>query len=191
MKAHTANSTSEIGRRRPSGYRATAGDWRRCFAMMEEVFRRRFDGPKEDPSATRTWPDLVLIDGGPGQMNAALGGSPGSASTTSRSPVPPQGPDRNAGRERFFCPTAALRSSHFDPVLFMRRLRDEAHRFAIGTHRARRARRSAYPPLDDRRDRFAAEARCCDNLVGAQHGAGRLAEIERVPGSAKPSQKGL
>ncbi len=123
------------------------------FAMMEEVMTRRFTRLlKEDPGRqTDAWPDLLLIDGGAGQIAAVdriladLG--------IEDLPVigVAKGIDRNLGKEEFHRtgkPVKAL--AHNDPVLyFVQRLRDEAHRFAIGTHRARRARAVGATPLDE------------------------------------------
>jgi excinuclease ABC subunit C len=123
------------------------------FAMMREVLTRRFGRAlKEDPErAEEHWPDLVLIDGGQGQLEVArqvlieLGlediATVGIA----------KGPDRDAGRERFFMPGKPPFSLEpRDPVLyFLQRLRDEAHRFAIGTHRARRAADITRSALDE------------------------------------------
>ena len=113
------------------------------FGMMKEVLTRRFKRLiKEDPDRSLgLWPDLLLIDGGAGQVSAVrsimqeygVGDIPmvGVA----------KGLDRDAGKEEFHRtgkPVLALR--HNDPVLyFVQRMRDEAHRFAIGTHRAKRA----------------------------------------------------
>ena len=113
------------------------------FAMMREVLTRRFArAQKEDPDQDKgLWPDLVLIDGGQGQLNAALGvlAELGIDDVTMVGIA--KGPDRNAGRERFFMagkPPLSLEAR--DPVLyFLQRLRDEAHRFVIGTHRAKRS----------------------------------------------------
>ena len=112
------------------------------YAMMREVFRRRFGRAlKEDPERARgMWPDLVLIDGGQGQLSssqevlAELGIEDVAVVGIAK------GPDRNAGRERFFVPgRPAFSLEPRDPVLyFLQRLRDEAHRFAIGSHRTRR-----------------------------------------------------
>ena len=112
-------------------------------AMMREVLGRRFARAlKEDPEReSETWPDLVLIDGGETQLAAARA----TLAELGIEDVPlvgvAKGPDRNAGRERFFLPDRApFQLPPDDPVLFfLQRLRDEAHRFAIGTHRARRS----------------------------------------------------
>lgn len=106
------------------------------FAMMREMFTRRFR--EVDPA---TLPDLLLIDGGMGQVSAVL-----EILQTYDLHIPvvgvAKGPDRNAGREHFFIPGwAPLSLPEHDPILhFIERLRDEAHRFAIGTHRSARER---------------------------------------------------
>ncbi len=123
------------------------------FAMMKEVLTRRFRRIlREDPGReTEAWPDLLLIDGGVGQVSAVH-----AVLTELGIPDMPvigvaKGEDRNAGREQFHRtgqPPLVLR--HDDPVLyFIQRLRDEAHRFAIGTHRARRTRAVRENPLDE------------------------------------------
>ena len=132
------------------GDELTPGD---DFGMMKEVLHRRFKRLlKEDPRREGdTWPDLLLIDGGAGQVSAAV-------EVLDELGIPDipvigvaKGVDRDAGKEEFHRPGVrpfALR--HNDPVLyFVQRLRDEAHRFAIGTHRARRTRAAGASPLDE------------------------------------------
>ncbi len=113
------------------------------FAMMREVFERRFGRAlREDPDRSGgTWPDLVLIDGGEGQLNAAIGVLTELGIDDLNLVGVAKGPDRNAGRERFFVPgRAPFQLEPRDPVLYyLQRLRDEVHRFAIGGHRTRRA----------------------------------------------------
>ena len=97
----------------------------------------------EDESDTDSpWPDLVLIDGGRGQLTAAQRRSPRSASPTCRSSPSPRVPTAMPGARRFFLPgREPFKLKPRDPVLyFVERLRDEAHRFAVGSHRARRRR---------------------------------------------------
>ncbi|MBK5933022.1 excinuclease ABC subunit UvrC [Rhodovulum imhoffii] len=123
------------------------------FGMMQEVLTRRFQRLlKADPDrAGETWPDLLLIDGGAGQVSAVAR----SMADLGVSDIPmvgvAKGIDRDAGKEEFHRPGRrpfALR--HNDPVLyFIQRLRDEAHRFAIGTHRAKRARAMGLTPLEE------------------------------------------
>jgi excinuclease ABC subunit C len=123
------------------------------FGMMKEVLTRRFERLlKEDPDRkTDMWPDLLLIDGGAGQVSAV-------ASILSELGVDDiamvgvaKGIDRDAGKEEFHRPGErpfALQRN--DPVLyFIQRLRDEAHRWAIGAHRAKRAKAVSLTPLDD------------------------------------------
>jgi excinuclease ABC subunit C len=139
------------------------------FGMMREVMQRRFsrlikehaapdqkqpelaeDEPESD--AFPAWPDLILIDGGQGQMTAvrAILNELGIADKVKAIGIA-KGVDRDAGRERFFIEgrepfMLPLR----DPVLyFIQRLRDEAHRFAIGSHRARRKKEMVRNPLDE------------------------------------------
>ncbi len=132
------------------------------LGMMREVMTRRFSrllkeqGPKEEHKTHEDdftpWPDLVLIDGGLGQLNAVreimreLG-------LEDKVPLVgiAKGPDRDAGRERFFIPgKKPFMLPVRDPVLYyIQRLRDEAHRYAIGTHRARRKKEMVKNPLDE------------------------------------------
>jgi excinuclease ABC subunit C len=123
------------------------------YAMMREVLTRRFSRAlKEDPERERgTWPDLVLVDGGAGQLSSALEVFAELGVTDVAVVGVAKGPDRDAGRERFFLPgREPFGLEPKDPVLyFLQRLRDEAHRFAIGTHRAKRSKQIAQSPLDE------------------------------------------
>jgi excinuclease ABC subunit C len=141
------------------------------FGMMREVMERRFsrllkehgaplgenaevvvDDEEANPSGFPAWPDVILIDGGQGQMSAVrkiLDDLGVSGFVTAIGVA--KGQDRDAGRERFFM----LGRDSFslpvrDPVLyFVQRMRDEAHRFAIGSHRARRKKEMIRNPLDE------------------------------------------
>jgi excinuclease ABC subunit C len=123
------------------------------FAMMREVLTRRFGRAlKEDPErAEEHWPDLVLIDGGQGQLEVARQVLAELGLEDIATVGIAKGPDRDAGRERFFVPGKPPFSLEpRDPVLyFLQRLRDEAHRFAIGTHRARRSADITRSALDE------------------------------------------
>jgi len=123
------------------------------FAMMAEVLSRRFRrAQKEDPDRDRgLWPDLVLIDGGQGQLDAAARVLADLGVDDVALVGIAKGPDRNAGRERFFMAGREPFSLEpRDPLLyFLQRLRDEAHRFAIGTHRARRSKAIGRSSLDE------------------------------------------
>jgi len=165
------------------------------YAMMREVLRRRFARAlKEDPErAIGVWPDLVLIDGGLGQLGVAQG----VLDELGIGDVPiagiAKGPDRNAGRERFFLPgRPSFSLEPRDPVLyFLQRLRDEAHRFAIGTHRARRTKALGQSPLDEIAGIGARRKQALLHHFGSARTVARagLAEIERVGGISKAVAK--
>ena len=117
------------------------------------MLTRRFQRlQKEDPDRDKgLWPDLLLIDGGAGQVSAVAQIMAEQGVEDIPMVGVAKGVDRDAGKEEFHRPGArpfALR--HNDPVLyFIQRLRDEAHRFAIGTHRAKRAKAVGATPLDE------------------------------------------
>jgi excinuclease ABC subunit C len=165
------------------------------YAMMRQVLTRRFQRAlKEDPDRAReTWPDLVLIDGGQGQFNVAaeVFAELGIADVAIVSIA--KGPDRNAGRERFFMAGPEPFSLEpNDPVLFyLQRLRDEAHRFAIETHRARRTKAMGQSTLDDVAGIGAARKRALLHHFGTAKAVGQagLADLERVPGINKAVAK--
>lgn len=123
------------------------------YAMMREVLKRRFSRAlKEDPDRTGgQWPDLVLIDGGRGQLGVALEifGELGIEDVAVAAIA--KGPDRDAGRETIYRPEKKpVMLPLRDPVLFfLQRLRDEAHRFAIGAHRDKRSKSLVRSTLDD------------------------------------------
>ena len=132
------------------GEELTPGD---DFGMMKEVLSRRFKRLlKDDPARDKAlWPDLLLIDGGAGHVSAVaeIMGDFGINDLPMVGVA--KGVDRDHGKEEFHRVGQrpfALR--HNDPVLyFIQRLRDEAHRFAIGTHRAKRAKAITATPLDE------------------------------------------
>ncbi len=149
------------------------------YGMMREVLNRRFSrllkehAREEKPEASPVdpegdtagneengaditsdipaWPDLVLIDGGQGQLTAARETLEDLGITDVPLVGIAKGPDRDAGREKFFIPgKQSFMLPERDPVLyFVQRLRDEAHRFAIGSHRARRKKDIVKNPLDE------------------------------------------
>ncbi len=123
------------------------------FGMMKEVLMRRFQRLlKEDPDRQGdTWPDLLLIDGGAGQVSAVIQIMRELGVDSIPVVGVAKGVDRDAGKEEFHRPgQPAFALKHNDPVLyFVQRLRDEAHRFAIGTHRAKRAKAIGATPLDE------------------------------------------
>ncbi|HYI63834.1 MAG TPA: excinuclease ABC subunit UvrC [Allosphingosinicella sp.] len=123
------------------------------FAMMREVLSRRFARlEKEDPDRTKgDWPDLLLIDGGKGQLSAVCEVLEDAGVHDVPVVAISKGPDRNAGREVFHLPNGReVTMPPNAPVLFyLQRLRDEAHRFAIGAHRTKRAKSMVTSTLDD------------------------------------------
>jgi excinuclease ABC subunit C len=173
------------------------------YGMMREVLRRRFarlvkdegaavpDAPPPDDAgaaseAFPSRPDLILIDGGRGQFEAArtilteLGVEGVEIASIAK------GPDRNAGRESFFLPgKEPFRLPPRDPALyFVQRLRDEAHRFAIGTHRARRKKEFTKSPLDEIAGIGPARKRALLHAFGTAKAISRagLADLEKTPG---------
>ena len=158
------------------------------FGMMKEVMTRRFKRLiKEDPDREKgDWPDLLLIDGGAGQVSAvreimeALGVGDIPMVGVAK------GVDRDAGKEEFYRTGQrpfALR--HNDPVLyFIQRMRDEVPRFAIGTHRAKRSKAIGATPLDDVPGVGAARKRALLAHFGSAKAVARahLADLKAVDG---------
>jgi len=169
------------------------------YGMMREVLTRRFAraiqaeaGEEEGASG---WPDLILIDGGSGQLGIAL---EVLAELGVAAPPPivaiAKGPDRDAGREKFFMPApdGTIRSPFSlplnDPVLFyLQRLRDEAHRFAIGAHRAKRQRAIGISPLDEITGIGAARKRALLHHFGSARAVANagVQDLEAVDGISK------
>jgi excinuclease ABC subunit C len=152
--------------------------------MLSRRFARAL---KEDPARERgAWPDLVLIDGGQGQLSSALQVLADLGIDDLAVAAIAKGPDRNAGRERFFLPGKAPFSlDPKDPVLyFLQRLRDEAHRFAIGTHRAKRAKALGVSALDEIPGIGARRKRALLHHFGSARGVAQagLADLQRVEG---------
>ncbi|WP_136644797.1 excinuclease ABC subunit UvrC [Tabrizicola sp. YIM 78059] len=158
------------------------------FGMMKEVLTRRFERLlKEDPERkTDMWPDLLLIDGGAGQVSAVAE----IMAELGVEDIPmvgvAKGIDRDAGKEEFHRPGErpfALQRN--DPVLyFIQRLRDEAHRWAIGAHRAKRAKAVSATPLDDIPGIGAARKRALLAHFGSAKAVARagVADLQAVDG---------
>jgi excinuclease ABC subunit C len=189
------------------------------FGMMREVLRRRFRrlveaaqadaswragsasaGPERstadgaDPEADSPWPELVIIDGGRGQLSAAQEALAALGISDLPLLAVAKGPDREAGLETFFLPgREPFKLKPRDPLLyFIQRLRDEAHRFAVGSHRVRRRRdiREAglqeIPGIGPTRKR--ALLRHFGTLKAIERAA--LADLAKVPGiSAETARK--
>ncbi|MFD1882617.1 excinuclease ABC subunit UvrC [Paracoccus pacificus] len=167
------------------GTEITPGD---DFGMMKEVLTRRFSRLlKEDPDRQGdTWPDLLLIDGGAGQVGAVSE----IMADLGVEDIPvigvAKGQDRDHGKEEFYRPGKrpfALPMN--DPVLyFIQRLRDEAHRWAIGTHRAKRAKSVMASPLDEIPGVGASRKRALLAHFGSAKAVSRagLADLQAAPG---------
>jgi len=166
------------------------------FGMMKEVMTRRFTRlMKEDPERTsESWPDLLLIDGGAGQVSAVAE----ILETLGVEDVPmvgvAKGVDRDHGKEEFYIPGRSVFAlQRNDPVLyFVQRMRDEAHRFAIGTHRAKRAKAISANPLDDIAGIGASRKRALLAHFGSAKAVSRanLADLKAVDGiSAAMAEK--
>ncbi|MDA7965410.1 excinuclease ABC subunit UvrC [Ruegeria sp.] len=166
------------------------------FGMMKEVLTRRFTRlQKEDPDRDKgMWPDLLLIDGGAGQVSAVHEIMVEHGVEDIPMVGVAKGVDRDHGKEEFHRtgqrPFALKRN---DPVLyFIQRLRDEAHRFAIGTHRAKRAKAVGATPLDEIPGVGAARKRALLTHFGSAKAVSRanLADLKAVEGiSAGLAQK--
>jgi excinuclease ABC subunit C len=165
------------------------------FGMMREVLTRRFSrlanesepDAEDENTGMPDWPDVVFIDGGQGQLNAVR-------EVVAKMELPREvtfigiakGEERDAGREKFFMEGKdAFMLPHRDPVLyFVQRLRDEAHRFAIGTHRARRKKDIVKNPLDEIEGIGPTRKRALLQHFGSAKAVSRasLADLAAIPG---------
>jgi excinuclease ABC subunit C len=165
------------------------------FGMMREVLTRRFtrlaaesaEDAEDDATGMPDWPDVVFIDGGAGQLNAVR-------QVIAELNLPREvafigiakGEERDAGREKFHMEgREAFMLPHRDPVLYyVQRLRDEAHRFAIGTHRARRKKDIVRNPLDEVEGIGPTRKRALLNHFGSAKAVSRasLDDLAAVPG---------
>jgi excinuclease ABC subunit C len=167
------------------------------YAMMREVLVRRFARlQREDPERqSGQWPDLVIIDGGAGQLGAGLETLGGCGVSGLPVLAIAKGPDRDAGRETLHLPDRPpFKLDPRDPVLyFLQRLRDEAHRFAITSHRARRGKGVGRSALD----RVAGVGAKRKKALLGHFGSVRaietagLLDLERVPGISKAVAKAV
>jgi excinuclease ABC subunit C len=170
----------------------TGGD---DYAMLYQVLTRRFKrAQEEDPGReSGQWPSVVLIDGGLGQLNIAIR----TLAELGINDLPliaiAKGPDRNAGNERFFMPGRdPIELPAKDPVLyFMQRLRDEAHRFAIGFHRKKRQMELGRSELDEIHGIGASRKRALLHHFGSVRGIKQagLKDLEMVKGVSKSLAK--
>ena len=158
------------------------------YAMMNQVLRRRFARLQKDEAegVESPKPDLILVDGGQGQLDAALEVMADLGVDDVAVVGVAKGPDRDAGLERFFMPgRTPFMLQPKDPVLYyLQRLRDEAHRFAIGTHRAKRAKALTKNPLDEIDGVGPARKRALLQAFGSARGVSRadVADLLKVEG---------
>ena len=165
------------------------------FGMMREVLNRRFarlakeEDKNSDLDSFPSSPDLVLIDGGQGQFKIAQEALEDSGVKGVTLVAIAKGADRNAGRETFFMEgREPFRLPPHDPALyFIQRLRDEAHRFAIGTHRAKRRKEFVKNPLDEIAGIGPARKRALLLAFGSAKAVSRAAllDLEKAPGINK------
>jgi excinuclease ABC subunit C len=162
------------------------------FAMMKEVLSRRFAKAKTVDPEDADWPDLLLIDGGAGQLSAtrAVLADMGLLGDVKLVAIA-KGPDRNAGLEWFHtldesgAPAPPFQLPLRDPVLYyLQRIRDEAHRFAITTHRAGRSKALVTSELDEIEGIGPARKRALLNHFGSARGVKQagLTDLESVAG---------
>jgi excinuclease ABC subunit C len=166
------------------------------FAMMREVLQRRFTrGQREqaEGAPSSDWPDMLLIDGGAGQYSAARGVLDDLGVTDVLLVAIAKGPDRDAGREWFHtADRPPFQLPPRDPVLYyLQRLRDEAHRFAISTHRAGRSKALVTSELDEIPGIGAARKRALLNHFGSARGVKQagLEDLQVAPGISKETAK--
>jgi excinuclease ABC subunit C len=159
------------------------------YGMMNEVLRRRFArlAKEEEAGDNPPRPDLILVDGGAGQLAAALDVMADLGVDDVTVVGVAKGPDRDAGLERFFLPgkTPFMLEPKSPVLYYLQRLRDEAHRFAIGTHRTRRSMEMRKNPLDEIEGVGAARKRALLHAFGSARGVSRasaddLAKVEGV-----------
>jgi excinuclease ABC subunit C len=171
------------------GSELTPGD---DYAMMREVLRRRFGRlvKEEEVGEPAARPDLVLIDGGAGQLAEALAVMADLGVDDIAVVGVAKGPDRDAGLERFFMPdkTPFMLEPKSPVLYYLQRLRDEAHRFAIGAHRTRRKMEMTRNPLDEIEGVGPSRKRALLHAFGSARGVGRaaVADLMKVEGVNAP-----
>jgi excinuclease ABC subunit C len=158
------------------------------YGMMREVLKRRFGRmiKEEEEGEDPIRPDLVLVDGGKGQLDAALEVMADLGVDDVVVVGVAKGPDRDAGLERFFMPGAApFMLEPKSPILYyLQRLRDEAHRFAIGANRTRRTMEMKRNPLDEIEGVGPGRKRALLHAFGSARGVSRAAaaDLAKVEG---------
>ena len=162
------------------------------YGMMNEVLRRRFArlAKEEEAGENPIRPDLVLVDGGAGQLAAALEVMADLGVDDIAVVGVAKGPDRDAGLERFFMPgkTPFMLEPKSPVLYYLQRLRDEAHRFAIGTHRVKRSMEMRRNPLDDIDGVGPSRKRALLHAFGSAKGVSRasVSDLAKVEGVSEP-----
>jgi excinuclease ABC subunit C len=162
------------------------------YGMMKEVLRRRFARlvKEEEAGEAAPRPDLVLIDGGAGQLAAAMEVMADLGVDDIAVVGVAKGPDRDAGLERFFMPgkTPFMLEPKSPVLYYLQRLRDEAHRFAIGSHRTRRAMDMKKNPLDEIDGVGPGRKRALLHAFGSARGVSRASvdDLAKVEGVSQP-----
>ena len=154
------------------------------YGMMREVLRRRFGrlAKEEEAGEDPVRPDLVLVDGGAGQLSAALEVMADLGVDDIVVVGVAKGPDRDAGLERFIMPgkTPFMLEPKSPALYYLQRLRDEAHRFAIGSHRVRRTMEMKKNPLDDIEGIGASRKRALLHAFGSARGVSRASTADLI-----------
>ncbi|NHN92787.1 excinuclease ABC subunit UvrC [Acetobacter sicerae] len=170
------------------------------FGMMREVLERRFgralkEAAEQGREKSADWPDVLLIDGGAGQLSAVQSVLDSLGVRDVKLVSIAKGPDRNAGREWFHTLDAPpFQLEPRDPVLYyLQRLRDEAHRFAITTHRAGRSKAFVKSELDEIPGIGPTRKRALLNHFGSARGVSQagLAELEAVSGVNRETARAI
>ncbi|WP_291366113.1 excinuclease ABC subunit UvrC [Acetobacter sp. UBA5411] len=170
------------------------------FGMMREVLERRFgralkEAAEQGREKSADWPDVLLIDGGAGQLSAVQSVLDSLGVRDVKLVSIAKGPDRNAGREWFHTLDAPpFQLEPRDPVLYyLQRLRDEAHRFAITTHRAGRSKAFVKSELDEIPGIGPTRKRALLNHFGSARGVSQagLAELEAVAGVNRETARAI
>ncbi|WP_426014510.1 excinuclease ABC subunit UvrC [Caulobacter sp. DWR2-3-1b2] len=162
------------------------------YGMMKEVLKRRFARliKEEDEGDSSARPDLVLVDGGKGQLDAAIEVMADLGVDDIAVVGVAKGPDRDAGLERFFMPdkTPFMLEPKSPVLYYLQRLRDEAHRFAIGAHRTRRSMDLKKNPLDEIEGVGPGRKKALLHAFGSAKGVGRagVEDLVKVDGVSLP-----
>lgn len=166
------------------------------YGMMREVFTRRYGRLlREETPDSPQWPSLILVDGGKGQLSVAKKVMAELGLESIHLIGVAKGAERNAGREKFYTPNGKrVELPHNSPVMYyLQRLRDEAHRYAIGAHRAKRSKQIRSNPLDAVAGIGAMRKKALMLHFGSAKAVGRasLTDLEKVDGVSGKIAQGI